>query len=132
MTYHYFMGIKVHPFPDQFRPNTILFSNEQENFTVSMAQDAMDYILSILSHKDPMINAYMRARTVIRAVRMVLANRRAARPSKEDIKITIDVLKEIMDQKAISEGEKENNAKNAYICKVLIEQIYNAPPSTRC
>lgn len=117
----YFMGYKIHKNIKHFFPNSILFSNEKGHITVAMAKDALDYILSIIATQNPLAESYNTAKTVFNALKMVLDNKRPARPSNADMKTAVDVLKEIANSSAKSEEEKEGNAKAAFICKLLID-----------
>ncbi len=117
----YFMGYKIHKNIKHFLPNTILFSNEKGNITVAMAKDALDYILSIIATRNPLVESYNTAKTVFNALKMILDNKKPARLSNADMKTAVDVLKEIANSSAKSEEEKEGNAKAAFVCKLMID-----------
>ena len=121
MSNFYFMGYKIHKNTKHFLPNSILFSNEKGHITVAMAKDALDYILSIITTRNPLAESYNTAITVFNALKMILDNKKPARPSNADMKTAVDVLKEIADLSAKSEEEKEGNAKAAFVCKLLID-----------
>lgn len=119
----YFMGYKVNTNIKHYLPNTVLFTKNNVKITVAMAQDAVDYILGILAHKDPLIDAYKKAKTVFSAINLILKNKQPPRVTKEDVKIAIDVLKEIQNLSAKSETEKEHNERYALLCKWLIDRF---------
>lgn len=116
-----FMGYKINRNIKYFLPNTVLFSNEKERITVAMIKDALDYILSIIATRNPLIEPYKTAKTVFDALKMILENKKPSKPSKTDMKATVDVLKEIADLSAQSEWEKEQNARYAFLCKLMID-----------
>lgn len=114
-----FMGYKINI--KYFLPNTVLFSNEKERITVAMIKDALDYILGIIATRNPLIEPYKTAKTVFGVLKMILENKNPSKPSKTDMKTTVDVLKEIADLSAKSELEKEQNARYAFLCKLMID-----------
>jgi hypothetical protein len=116
-----FMGYTINRNIKHFYPTTILFYNETETITVAIAQDALDYILDLLAEKNPLAASYKTARTVLNAMKMVLDNKRPPKPRKEDLKVAIDVLEEILNQRTISDQERNRNAQMACICKMLID-----------
>ncbi len=116
-----FMGYKINKNIKYFLPSTVLFSNEKERITVAMIKDALDYILSIIATQSPFIEAYKTAKTVFSAMKMMLENKKPSKPSKEDMKTTVDVLEEITNLFAKSEWEKEQNARYAFLCKLMID-----------
>ena len=115
-----FMGYKVNTGIKHFLPNTVLFTKNDEKITVAMAQDAIDYILGVLAHKNPLIDRYKKAKAVFSAIKLILENKQPAKVTKEDAKIAIDVLEEILNMTAKSEAEKEHNARCASLCKLLV------------
>ena len=117
----FLMGYKVNTGIKHFLPNTVLFTKNNENITVAMAQDAIDYILGVLAHKNPWIDRYKKAKAVFSAIKLILENKQPARVTKEDAKVTIDVLEEILNMAAKSEAEKEHNARCALLCKLLVD-----------
>ena len=121
MSDRFFMGYKVNTGIKHFLPNTILFTKNDENITVAMAQDAIDYILGVLAHKNPLIDTYKKAKAVFSAIKLILENKQPAKVTKEDAKVAIDVLKEILNKTAKSEAEKGYNARCALLCKLLID-----------
>ena len=70
-----------------------------------------------------MVEPYKTAKTVFDAMKMVLENKRPSKPSKEDMKTTVDVLEEITNLSAKSEWEKEQNARYAFLCKLVIDRF---------
>lgn len=54
----YFMGYKVNTNIKYYRPNTVLFTKDNTNITVTMAQDAVDYILEVLACMNLLIDRY--------------------------------------------------------------------------
>lgn len=118
-----FMGYKINKNVKYFLPNTVLFSNENERITVAMIKNALDYILGIIATRSPLVESYKTAKTVFDAMKMVLENKRPSKPSKEDMKTTVDVLEEITDLSAKSEWEKEQNARYAFLCKLVIDRF---------
>lgn len=87
-----FMGYKINRNIKYFLPNTVLFSNEKERITVAMIKDALDYILGIIATRNPLIEPYKTAKTVFGALKMILENKNPSKPSKTDMKTTVDVL----------------------------------------
>ena len=121
MSDRFFMGYKVNTGIKHFLPNTVLFTKNNENITVAMAQDAVDYFLGVLAHKNPLIDRYKRAKAVFSAIKLILENKQPARVTKEDAKVAVDVLEEILNMAAKSEAEKEHNARCALLCKLLVD-----------
>ena len=119
----YIMGYKVNRNIKIFMPGTVLFSKGEEQITVAMANDFLNYILGILAHKNPLLESYKKAKKVFSALKMVLENKRPPRPSKEDMKTAIDVLEEIKNMSANSDEEKEYNARCALFCKLMINSF---------
>ena len=112
-----FMGYKINKNVKHFLPNTVLFSNKNERITVAMIKNVLDYILGVIATRSPLVESYKTAKTVFDAMKMVLENKRPSKPSKEDMKTTVDVLEEITNLSAKSEWEKEQNARYAFLCK---------------
>lgn len=116
-----FMEYKINKKVKYFLPNTVLFSNENERITVAMLKDALDYILGIIAIESPLVEPYKTAKTVFSAMKMILENKKSSKPSKMDMKTTVDVLEEITNLFAKSEWEKEQNARYAFLCKLMID-----------
>lgn len=119
----YIMGYKVNRNIKIFLPGTVLFSKGEEQITVAMANDFLNYILGILARKNPLIESYKKAKKVFSALKMIFDNKRPPRPSKEDVKTAIDVLEEIKNMSANSDAEKMYNARCALICKLMINNF---------
>ena len=123
MSDRYFKGYKIHHNTGFYLPNTVLFSKEDVKITVSMAKDALDYILSMIALKDPVIEKYKKAKAVFAGMKMILENKQPSKCTKEDAKTAVDVLEEITNMTAQSDAEKEQNARYAFICKLLIDGL---------
>lgn len=123
MSERYFMGYKVIAGIKYFLPNTVLFTKKDEEITVAMAKDAVDYILGVLARKNPLIDTYKKAKTVFSAIKLMLENKQPSRVTKEDVKVAIDVLEEIQNLYAKSDAEKEYNARCALLCKLLVDGL---------
>lgn len=123
MSERYFMGYKVNTGIKHFLPNTVLFTKKDEEITVAMAKDAVDYILGVLARKNPLIDTYKKAKTVFSAIKLMLENKQPSRVTKEDVKVAIDVLEEIQNLYAKSDAEKEYNARCALLCKLLVDGL---------
>lgn len=115
-----FMGYTFHR-PTELRPNTILFSREDQTITVSMAQKAVEYIISVIAKKNPIIERYNIASKVLRAIQARLANGQARKPNKKDVEVACDVLNEILKENAVTEEQKDRIDAAAFQCKLLIE-----------
>lgn len=124
MSDNYFMGYKVNTNINYYLPNTVLFTKNDEKVTVAMAKDAVDYVLGVLARKNPLIETYKRAKTVFSAIKLILENKHPSRITKDDLKVTIDVLEEIKNISAKSEAEKEYNARCTFVCKLLIDRFW--------
>ena len=123
MSDRYFMGYKIHHNTGFYLPNTVLFSKEDVKITVSMAKDALDYILSMIALKNPVIEKYKKAKAVFTGMKIILENKQPSKFTKEDAKTAVDVLEEITNMTAQSDAEKEQNARYAFICKLLIDGL---------
>lgn len=116
-------GYTIHSRPKSFLPNTILFSNEQENITVEMAKNALDYIVEQIARRNQLLETNKKAKTVFEALKMILENKTPKHFSKEDAKIVIDVLEQIKNENARSENEKSYNSRMAFLCKLVIDGV---------
>lgn len=67
-----------------------------------------------------MSDIYKKAKTVLSVIKMRLGYKQLSRPSKKDLRTTVDVLGEIFNINAKSEQQKEYNARCALICKLII------------
>lgn len=115
-----FMGYTFHKLTE-FRPNATLISRENQTITVSMAQEAVEYMISVISKINPRIGRYSVALKVLWAIRVRLANGQPREPHKKDFKIACDVLAEIQKEYATTEEQKSRIDEAASLCKVLIE-----------
>lgn len=123
MSDQYFMGYKVNTGIKHFLPNTVLFTKNDEKITVAMAQDAVDYILGVLARKNPFIDTYKKAKTVFSAIKLMLENKQPSRVTKDDVKVAIDVLEEILNMTVKSDAEREHNTRCALLCKLLVDGL---------
>ncbi len=105
----------------KFSPNTILYRDNNVDFTVSMALDMVDYILSVLATKNEQIETYKRAKIFFTATKLMLNNKTPQRLCKEDYKFAVDVVEEIKNMHAHSEQEKIRNANYALLIKFIID-----------
>lgn len=120
MSDNYFMGYKVNTNINYYLPNTVLFTKNDEKVTVAMAQNMVDYMLDVLALNNPLLENYNRAKTVFSAIKLLLENKRPPIVTKDDLNITIDVVKKIQDTYAKTNAEKEYNARCALLCKLLV------------
>ncbi len=121
MSDRYFMGYRIHYHTGFYLPNTVLFSKDGIKITVAMAKDALNYILSMIALKNPVIKKYKKAKVVFSGMKMILENNQPPQISKEDAKTAVDVLEEITNMTAQTDAEKEQNARCAFICKMMID-----------
>lgn len=123
MTSQYIMGYKVHLNIARFMPDTVLFSRGTDQITVSMVNNVLDYVLSVIALKSPLSESYKKTKTVLSVIKMRLCNKQFSRPSKKDLETTVDVLKEIFNTNAETDQQKEHNERCALICKLLINGL---------
>ncbi len=107
-----------------YLPNTVLIKTDDNQFTVAMAKNAVDYILGVLAIKNSQIETYKKARFVFSVIKAVLENKHPSRPKKDDVKVAVDVIEEIKNSSAQTDAEKEHNAQCAFVCKCLIDGFY--------
>lgn len=115
-----FMGYTAHR-AAEFRPNTVLFTKESEEITVSMVQEALSQIIDKIAKKTPVFKQYSVALKVLQAIQVRLTNRPSRRPSKEDLKTACDVLSEILKENAPAKTQRDNIDMAAFRCKLFIE-----------
>lgn len=96
-------GYTVHTSITHFTPNTVLFSCGSDRITVSMVNNVLDYVIGYIAVNSSLSESYKKAKTVLTVMKMRLCNKQLSQPSKKDIEITVDVLKEIFNTKAKSE-----------------------------
>lgn len=101
-------------------PNMILFGN----VTVAMAEDAVNYILTVIMSKGPLSEPYRIAQKVFNAIRLILINKQPPKISKEELKTAADILGEILKQNTTSKAEQNRIELSAFRCKMLIEVFY--------
>lgn len=123
------LGYRVHDFVHPFSPGTVLFSKETDKITVSMVDDALNYVLSIIAIQNPLTDRYKKARTVFRAMKLFLMNKPSTVPDKRDINTAIDVVEEITNMHAKSAEEKAHNARCAFICRLIVSGFDNPLPN---
>lgn len=87
------------------------------------AVSTLDYTLSIIAIQNPSVESYKTAKFVLYAIKKRLENKKSSQPSKEEMKIAVEVLEEIANLGAKSEREKEQNAKCAFLCKMIIDGV---------
>lgn len=123
MSNNYYMGYIVNTNINHYQPDTVLFTKNDEKITVAMAQNMVDYMLDVLAINNPLLENYNRAKTVFSAIKLLLENKRPPIVTKDDLNITIDVIKEIQDTYAKTNAEKEYNARCALLCKLFINRF---------
>ena len=104
--------------------STVLATNGKENLTVSQLMNAAAYFIKFIKDNFD-VNEYKYLITIIylKSVQLVLNNRSAEKPTKENAHIIIDVLHEIADINAKSDSEKELNEEIAVALNCLIETL---------
>ena len=104
--------------------STVLATNGKENLTVSQLMNASTYFIKYIKDNFD-VDEYKYSITIIylKSVRLVLNNRNAEKPTKEDAHIIIDVLHEIADIHAKSDNEKKLNEEIAVALNCLIETL---------
>ena len=104
--------------------STVLATNGKENLTVSQLMNAAAYFIKFIKDNFD-VNEYKYSITIIylKSVQLVLNNRSAEKPTKENAHIIIDVLHEIADINAKSDSEKELNEEIAVALNCLIETL---------
>lgn len=115
-----FMGYTVHS-ATEFRPNTVLFTRENETITVSMIQEALGEIIDEITKKNPIYNQYSIALKVFGALQVRLTNSPARKPSKEDLKTACEVLGELQKEYATPQDQRDNIDAAVSWCKLFIE-----------
>ena len=107
-----------------YYPKHVLFNDGVKDITVDMAIEALDYMISQISLKNPIFNDYKKAIMVLKSLKMILNNNIPPKLSKEDLKTAVDVIEEVKNSFASSEKEKQYNAEMAIRCKMVIEINY--------
>lgn len=108
----------------KLKGSTVLATNGKENLTVSQLMNAAAYFIKFIKDNFD-VNEYKYSVTIIylKSVQLVLNNRSAEKPTKEDAHIIIDVLHEIADIHAKSDSEKKLNEEIAVALNCLIETL---------
>lgn len=102
--------------------NTVLATNGRENLTVSQLLKSAQYLIKFIKNNFA-VDEYRYSITIIylKSVQLVLNNRKAEKPNKEDAHIIIDVMQEIADIHAKNIGEKKFNKEIATSLNCLVE-----------
>ncbi len=104
--------------------STVLATNGKENMTVSQMLKSTAYLIRFIKDNfDVVENRYSVTIIFLKSVQLVLNNGSADKPTKEDAHIIIDVMHEIADIHAKSEGEKKLNEEIAAALSLLIETL---------
>ena len=104
--------------------STVLATNGKENMTVSQMLKLTAYLIKFIKDNfDVDENRYSVTIIFLKSVQLVLNNGSADKPTKEDAHIIIDVMHEIADIHAKSEGEKKLNEEIAAALNFLIETL---------
>ncbi|MEZ3434150.1 hypothetical protein [Otoolea muris] len=104
--------------------STVLATNGKENMTVSQMLKSTAYLIRFIKDNfDVDENRYSVTIIFLKSVQLVLNNGSADKPTKEDAHIIIDVMHEIADIHAKSEGEKKLNEEIAAALSLLIETL---------
>lgn len=104
--------------------STVLATNGKENMTVSQMLMSAAYLIKLIKDNyDVDENRYSVTIIFLKSVQLVLNNGSADKPTKEDAHIIIDVMHEIADIHAESEGEKKLNEEIAVALNLLIETL---------
>ncbi|MCH5266189.1 MAG: hypothetical protein J1F02_09840 [Lachnospiraceae bacterium] len=102
--------------------STVLASNGKEYLTVSQMINRIAYLIEFINEKIHLDKRkYSLTIRFLRSVQLVLNNRNADRPTKEQAHIITDVLHEVADMHAQSDGEKKRNEEIAVAIKCLID-----------
>ena len=102
--------------------STVLATNGKEYLTVSQLMKSASYFVKFIKDNFD-VNEYKYSTAIIflKSVQLVLNNRSADKPTKEDAHIIIDVMHEIADIHATSDNEKRLNEEIAASLNCLIE-----------
>ena len=104
--------------------STVLATNGKDNLTVSQMLKSAEYLIKFIKDNfDVDENRYSVTIIFLKSVQLVLNNGSADKPTKEDAHIIIDVMHEIADIHAKSEGEKKLNEEIAVALNLLIEAL---------
>ena len=104
--------------------STVLATNGKENMTVSQMLKLTAYLIKFIKDNfDVDENRYSVTIIFLKSVQLVLNNGSEDKPTKEDAHIIIDVMREMADIHAKSEGEKKLNEEIAVALNLLIEAL---------
>ena len=104
--------------------STVLATNGKENMTVSQMLKLAAYLIKFIKDNFGVDESrYSVTIIFLKSVQLVLNNGSADKPTKEDAHIIIDVMHEIADIHAKSEGEKKLNEEIAVALNLLIEAL---------
>lgn len=104
--------------------STVLATNGKDNLTVSQMLKSAEYLIKFIKDNfDVDEDRYSITIIFLKSVQLVLNNGSADKPAKEDAHIIIDVMHEIADIHAKSEGEKKLNEEIAVALNLLIEAL---------
>lgn len=104
--------------------STVLSTNGKENLTVSQMLKSAEYLIKFIKDNfDVDESRYSVTIIFLKSVQLVLNNGSADKPTKEDAHIIIDVMHEIANIHAKSEGEKKLNEEIAVALNLLLEAL---------
>lgn len=104
--------------------STVFATNGKDNLTVSQMLKSAEYLIKFIKDNfDVDENRYSVTIIFLKSVQLVLNNGSADKPTKEDAHIIIDVMREMADIHAKSEGEKKLNEEIAVALNLLIEAL---------
>ncbi len=104
--------------------STVLATNGKDNLTVSQMLKSAEYLIKFIKDNfDVDEDRYSITIIFLKSVQLVLNNGSADKPTKEDAHIIIDVMREMADIHAKSEGEKKLNEEIAVALNLLIEAL---------
>ena len=104
--------------------STVLATNGKENMKVSQMLKSAAYLIKFIKDNFGVDESrYSLTIIFLKSVQLVLNNGSADKPTKEDAHIIIDVMHEIADIHAKSEGEKKLNEEIAVALNLLIEAL---------
>ena len=104
--------------------STVLATNGKENMTVSQMLKSAAYLIKFIKDNFGVDESrYSVTIIFLKSVQLVLNNGSADKPTKEDAHIIIDVMREMADIHAKSEGEKKLNEEIAVALNLLIEAL---------
>ena len=104
--------------------STVLATNGKDNLTVSQMLKSAEYLIKFIKDNFNVDeNRYSVTIIFLKSVQLVLNNGSTDKPTKEDAHIIIDVMHEIADIHAKSEGEKKLNEEIAVALNLLIEAL---------